>query len=797
MLSAEECSQLALARPAKLLSCVQNGVSKKDESGVEGVEADQFSAKIGIYRRPTEFTEEAFRLSHPFDDSSWLEDDVKRNIFDLLTLGVTEMQKRRAATFQYYESRAATLQDLEDIYHRSMKPHRAALVEKKKFLLLVEMCRDAGVDDPGLFDLLFSGASLIGKSGASNLFDKEDSEPAMTAEQLMKSSRWSRKVVKARVSSSSSDAALTSEVWKITEEEVSKGWLQGPLQEQEVQHLLGPLFVASPRFGLVQTDKTRCIDDMSVSLTNSAFSAGYKLALDGVDGISVLARSMMEAVDDDLQVKVVLRDGSKLCAPLHSSLNLATARALCGRTLDLEAAYKQLLVRESSLWCSVLLVAKPGGDPAYFLSQVLPFGCSSAVYAFNRVSRAIHTIGVRLFGLIWCNYYVDFPQLDLQASGDHAMETAERLMDLLGWRYSLKPAKRLSMSTSFAALGVVFDLSSSVEGKIFVRNKPSRVEQICQELDGIMAERSFSSGVAASLRGRLQFAESQTFSRAVALHMRTCHQRASGASVGSDVSELMLDEMKWARHFISTAKPRVLQAHVSSRKVLMFTDACLEDEDARAGLGRVAFVMNGNSVVNRYYMSEAVPERVLKSMQHSTPKVIAALELMAAVLGVDLLKEHLSERRTFLFIDNEAARANLISMYSPVVTQAKLLRRLFDTTAACSMYLWVSRVPSVSNIADAPSRFEVSELIRLGFQRVSPDWCAETHDLLLWTWDRFCGPETLIFSVFINRPFSWNFFVKVHDSNLFEVEQLDEEKDFNPCGLEEIYIHKVSRKALK
>lgn len=73
----------------------------------------------------------------------------------------------------------------------------------------------------------------------------------------------------------------------------------------------------------------------------------------------------------------------------------------------------------------------------------------------------------------------------------------------------------------------------------------------------------------------------------------------------------------------------------------------------------------------------------------------------------------------------------------------------------------------------------------------------ETHDLLLWTWDRFCGPETVIFSVFINRPFSWNFFVKVHDSNLFEVEQLDEEKDFNPCGLEEIYIHKVSRKVLK
>ncbi|CAJ1332900.1 unnamed protein product [Effrenium voratum] len=48
--------------------------------------------------------------------------------------------------------------------------------------------------------------------------------------------------------------------------------------------------------------------------------------------------------------------------------------------------------------------------------------------------------------------------------------------------------------------------------------------------------------------------------------------------------------------------------------------------------------------------------------------------------------------------------------------------------------------------------------------------------------------------VFINRPFSWNFFVKLHDSELFEVEQLDEEKDFDPCGLEEVYIHVVKRK---
>ena len=47
---------------------------------------------------------------------------------------------------------------------------------------------------------------------------------------------------------------------------------------------------------LVQSDKVRPIDDVSV---NSAFCAQSKLDLDGVDGISALARAFLAAVRDD------------------------------------------------------------------------------------------------------------------------------------------------------------------------------------------------------------------------------------------------------------------------------------------------------------------------------------------------------------------------------------------------------------------------------------------------------------------------------------------------------------------
>lgn len=70
----------------------------------------------------------------------------------------------------------------------------------------------------------------------------------------------------------------------------------------------------------------------------------------------------------------------------------------------------------------------------------------------------------------------------------------------------------------------------------------------------------------------------------------------------------------------------------------------------------------------------------------------------------------------------------------------------------------------------------------------------ETHDLLLWTIERACAPCTVVYSVFINRPFSWAFFAKVHDSGRLEVDQIEDGRDFDPCGLEECHMHRLTRK---
>lgn len=104
-------------------------------------------------------------------------------------------------------------------------------------------------------------------------------------------------------------------------------------------------------------------------------------------------------------------------------------------------------------------------------------------------------------------------------------------------------------------------------------------------------------------------------------------------------------------------------------------------------------------------------------MQRDTPKVIAALELLAAVQAVSICEGALDGIRTFVFVDNEAAQANLISMSSPVPVQSELLRELFHAIPRRSMYLW-----DISNLADGPSRLVVESLLHQGFTQVSPSW---------------------------------------------------------------------------
>ena len=108
----------------------------------------------------------------------------------------------------------------------------------------------------------------------------------------------------------------------------------------------------------------------------------------------------------------------------------------------------------------------------------------------------------------------------------------------------------------------------------------------------------------------------------------------------------------------------------------MFIAAALEANDELGSLGLVVYWMVDSNVIKRYFFADIAPPRVMNLFQKDTKKVIAGLELLAGVVAFFLLGKLRNMCRTFLPVDNEAARASLISMNSSVSSHRMLLRCL-------------------------------------------------------------------------------------------------------------------------
>ncbi len=718
ILSPCQADQLQVPAGSKVL-LPQKGKAKarpKKENN-ERLEREK-SIQVGIFHTPEEFTDKAFKVVHPFDSSTTVSDVAKRNMFWLLTHGKDEVRAYREDVFSGYERMASELADREAVLHSHLDPYKQMILKKKRLLLFERMCIDAGVQDEGLTELMVAGVKMTGRGADTGQFPQEERPRTLSDEQLMRSSRWTRRMIMGKPVNFQSDH-VRREVWEGALQEVERGWLTGPLEEEDVRQWLGPLFVVSKRFGISQSDKIRSIDDMSESLVNAAYESTYRLDLPGVDGIAVMARTFVEAVSDDRRVQFSLSTGEELCGWLHQSMDVAAGRNLVGRTLDLDAAYKQVPIARGSQWTSVLAVENPEGAKKLFVPHVLPFGASSSVYSFNRLSKALHTIGEKLFGLVWTCYVDDFPQLDLACNGSDSQVTAERMFDLVGWVFSKKDSKRKPMSESFDALGVTFDFSRAVLGEVIVKNKESRLSQIREELDKVRSAGSLSSATASSLRGRLQFA----YGRTLSANVRALQRRADGKLAGHIIDDELSAELDWIQHFVSFSKPRVLKAKASKEKVVVFTDAALEGNDQLGTIGLVAYRLFGGKVKERWVFGEIVPPDVLAWLQTRSMKVISSLELMAAWLGLEVCTADQSGVRVFLYVDNEAARASLIAMYSRVNTHNVILKRVSEIAHSRSLFLWTARVPSASNEADAPSRLQ--DLVRFeskGFTSINVPW---------------------------------------------------------------------------
>ena len=120
--------------------------------------------------------------------------------------------------------------------------------------------------------------------------------------------------------------------------------------------------------------------------------------------------------------------------------------------------------------------------------------------------------------------------------------------------------------------------------------------------------------------------------------MRMCHARASGSESGTSISVRMSEERHWAKSFLANCPPRQVRTRTAGCPAVIFTDASLEDQQSVASVGGVFYQYRAESSVQAApcFFSAAVPSNALQCLQRDTKHVIAALEMLAVVIAVQM-----------------------------------------------------------------------------------------------------------------------------------------------------------------
>ena len=161
------------------------------------------------------------------------------------------------------------------------------------------------------------------------------------------------------------------------------------------------------------------------------------------------------------------------------------------------------------------------------------------------------------------------------------------------------------------------------------------------------------------------------------------------------------------RHYIAEASPRTVRAQ-TSETVYAFTDASQEGlQGLEMGLGAVLFNQEGQILC---WFGIVLPHDLAEKLMQGKSKVINELESIAVLLLFILAREFLRGKHVMCYLDNEAARITLLKLTSDSEALTLLSNACALLEQELEMIPFYARVPSKSNVADAPSRLDFTGL---------------------------------------------------------------------------------------
>ena len=335
-----------------------------------------------------------------------------------------------------------------------------------------------------------------------------------------------------------------------------------------------------------------------------------------------------------------------------------------------------------------------------FQQYSLPFGARSSVVGFLRAARMLQWIALKLDLIVTC-YFDDYVCVSQPELASNTATCFETLLDLLGWKYDRSGDKADEMSESVAALGVLFDLSRTKDGVVFIANTEKRKADVCSQIHAAIQGKILTQHAAASLKGRLGFAEGQLFGRGVKRLINELGKHALHPPRGNRLQPSTLTALEDVAERIGKAAPRMVDCDTNDT-YLMFTDAYFDSEAKKGGVGGVLIDKHGTIVS---WFGQEVPRTFCESfMAEDQEQAIGELESFAVLIGLDLWKKQLTSKHLICFVDNEGARYLILKGYSGNKMISRIVHNIALVEERYFILPWYSRVPTECNIADKPSR---------------------------------------------------------------------------------------------
>eukprot|EP00435_Cladocopium_sp_Y103_P073752 s20_g45.t1 len=664
-----------------------------NEMGVEPcperlAELPQF-AMVGIPREPMEFVRLACSIVHPVLRSMQVGDALKEAIDAYEDGDKMEFRRIQCRFAQKLIGMSADLKGEEMELHAQLPEHLQRVLKNKRLRLFGRVLELCGYPDSKIATEMAQGFPLCGMLPRSEVFPPLLRPPDLHVDTLQRMSASFTARSLAATKPSGNDE-LDEMLWQATLDEVAAGFLSGPFSAD----MCPKDAIASPRFGLMQKGKLRPIDNFSASHVNSATGLQDKLQVDTIDEICAMVKAWAQR--------------SKGKTPL------------VGRSYDLRKAYRQIGIHPEHLKFAWISVWCPTDKcPKLFRMESMPFGATASVGAFLRISQALKCLGISNAALVWSSFYDDFVCVCPESAATQVDRMIRLIFQALGWQLSSDEAKDVAFAPVFHALGVQFDLSTMAQGFFTVSNTESRRKELCTLIDAILEDDRMSVAEASSLRSRLLFADAQIFGRFAKSALHEIGRVSLGERDMQPLSDSVQRSLQWMKDRVVTGPPRKIDFNDAETFYLFLDGACTDvsekHEWSGTSIGGVLVYPDGSV---RECFGEQLPQEWMQGWGwDAQQQYIFEAEIMPYAVSLVIWKNVLRRKCVFAFIDNEGARAAWIAGFASTKAAQHMLHIGTTLESRLAVYPYFARVPTHSNLGDAPSRGKFDVIARLGGAR--------------------------------------------------------------------------------